>query len=210
MRKTGQCFINSNDFYSRRSTQRHLLVLHDSVYPCSLFFFYLHSSPSLPSRFSSLPPFFYLFVYCMILLTPTFICLCVKKRQALFFPSPPVVFACDSFLSPPCVLCLLSHQWNIEESTEHVSSSHVCRWVVLQGRFTLPSAIWGRVRSCVCAYVCVCLWVLRLPVCAVPLIQPGMILVKNYNPCQISSKRPSFQFQGFILVFFFSLKKKYL
>uniref|UniRef100_A0AAQ4NUW7 Receptor-type tyrosine-protein phosphatase F n=1 Tax=Gasterosteus aculeatus aculeatus TaxID=481459 RepID=A0AAQ4NUW7_GASAC len=38
-------------------------------------------------------------------------------------------------------------QWNIEESTEHVSNPHVCCWVGLQGRLFSPRAIWG---CCVC------------------------------------------------------------
>lgn len=75
-----------------------------------------------------------------------------RKKDERFF-SLPVVFVSDSFLSPPCVLCLLSHQWNIEESTEHVSNPHVCCWVCLAGQALLPSAVWG-------CCVCLCVWVI--------------------------------------------------
>lgn len=119
------------------------------VFIYSFFFLHLfHHSPSLSC--------FFPLVYCMTLLTPTFICLCAKKRRALFFPACCVVS--DSFLSPPCVLCLLSHQWNIEESTEHVSNPHVCCWVVLQGRLLYPLQFGGvfvDYELCVCLFLCV-------------------------------------------------------
>lgn len=87
-----------------------------------------------------------------------------EKKTSSFFPCCVVS---DSFLSPSCVLCLLSHQWNIEESTEHVSNPHVCCWVVLQGRLFSPLQFGGAVCSCVwimsraCLCVCVCLFVCK-------------------------------------------------
>lgn len=136
----------------------------------SFLFFFISCLPSLsPSLF---------FVYCMTLLTPTFICLGVKKRLALFFHACCVVS--DSFLSPPCVLCLLSHQWNIDESTEHVSKPHVCCWVVLQGRLISPLQFWG---CCVCLWIMSCVSVcVFISVCAVLVIHSVWMLMKDHNP----------------------------
>lgn len=137
--ETRQCIINNNEFHNHCSTW-----LHNYFYATQLVFIaFLFFTPSLPSP--SLRVFF--FFSCMPLLTPTFICLWAKKRQELFFPACCVVS--DSFLSPPCVLCLLSHQWNIEESTEHVSNPHVCCWVVLQGKLFSPLQFGGAVCACV-------------------------------------------------------------
>lgn len=121
-RETRQCIINNNEFHNHCSTWLHFLF-----YATQLVFIYSFFSSSSITH----PPscVFFFFWSTAWLLTLTFICLCVKKRQALFFLACCVVS--DSFFSPPCVLCLLSHQWNIEESTEHVSNPHVCCWVVL-------------------------------------------------------------------------------
>lgn len=114
MRKTRQCFINSNDFHSRRSTRLRVLGLCHSARSLLFLFFYLllllfhHAPPSSSCDCSPpLPHFFFLFVYCMILLTPTFICLCAKKRQALFFP-PRLLCLPLTHFSPHPVSCVFS------------------------------------------------------------------------------------------------------
>lgn len=55
-----------------------------------------------------------------------------EKKTSAFFPW---LLCCFWLISLP-TLCPVSslHQWNIEESTEHVSNPHVCCWVLLQGK----------------------------------------------------------------------------
>ncbi len=101
-------------------------------------FFYSFSSVTLS------PPVFFFLLHDSV---DTYIHLSLsEKKTSAFFPLPVVLS--DSFLSPPCVLCLLSHQWNIEESTEHVSKPRVCCWVVLQGRLFSHLQFGGAVCAC--------------------------------------------------------------
>lgn len=133
-----------------------------------------------PSSFHHTPSLVFSFAQ---LLTPTFICLYVgKKRRALFFPH---ALCCLWLICPRPVSCvLLSHQWNIDESTEHVSNPHVWSWGVLQGRFLFPL----RVGVAVCVlvdfelYMCVC-------VCVFISNPPGIHFYERSKPHQIHSKK---------------------
>lgn len=59
----------------------------------------------------------------------------------------------------------------------------------------------GGAQTCACG-VCVCVCFLRLPLCAVPLIQPGM---KNHNPPVKSAARHLLPIRRIYFVSFFSL-----
>lgn len=145
--KTRQCISHNNEFHKCCLVWLHFFCT--LSFNLSLFFLLLpsHSLPILSLA---------------RLLTPTFICLYVGKKDKHFFFSRIVLSL--THLSPPCVLCLLSHQWNIDESTEHVSNPHVWCWGVLQGRFLFPLRV--GVAVCVCVCICACgLWVICVCVC---------------------------------------------
>lgn len=153
--ETRQCIINNNEFHKHCSTWLHF-VFHAT----QLVFIYSFVVLLFPSH--PLPPFFLpFFLLTAWLFWHLHSSVFVRKKDERFF-SRPVVFVSDSFLSPSCVPCLLSHQWNIEESTEHVSNPHVCCWVVLQGRLLSPLQFGGAVCVLVdfwvweCVYACVC------------------------------------------------------
>lgn len=156
--QTRQCIVDSNKF------PKCCLVFGTVPFTLSLFFLLLPSH-SLPVVF-----------FCTTVDTYIHLYLCGgKKRQVLFFPSCVVLSL--THLSPPRVLCLLSHQWNIDESTEHVSNPHVWCWGVLQGRLLFPLQV--GVAVCACG-----LWVIR--VC---LFLIHFVWISMTDPNPISKKR---------------------
>lgn len=148
--ETRQCIINNNKFHNRCSTWLHICLMPLKLSSFLYFFFYSFTSITLSPSVCFFFPAAWL---CWHLHSSV----SEWKKDKRFFSCCVVS---DSFLSPSCVLCLLSHQWNIEESTEHVSNPHVCCWVVLQGRLFSPLQFGGAVCSCVwimsCACLCVC------------------------------------------------------
>lgn len=130
-------------------------------------FFLLLSSHSLPVVF-----------FCTTVDTYIHLYLCGKKKTSgFFFPSRVVLPL--THLSPLHVLCLLSHQWHIDESTEHVSNPHVWCWGVLQGKLLFPLQV--GVAVCACG-----LWVLRVCLFLIHLV---WISMTDPNPNQIHSKK---------------------
>lgn len=161
--ETRQCIINNNEFHKHCSTWLHFVLHATQLVFIYSFVVLLFPSHPLPF-FSFFSPLFLLTAWHFWHLhSSVFV---RKKRRALFFQACCVVS--DSFLSPSCVPCLLSHQWNIEESTEHVSNPHVCCWVVLQGRLLSPLRFGGAVCACglwVWEYVCVCVYFCACSAC---------------------------------------------
>lgn len=145
--ETRQCIISQPLLNS--ATQ--FVLCHSTSLHVFLFLLLLfHHTPSV---------FFFVFFYCMTLLTPTFICLWVKKDKRFF--SLPVVLSLTHFSLRP-VSCVFSPISGILRSPPSMWVTLMCAAGLSCRAGSSPSAIWGccvlvclDYEFCVCLFLCV-------------------------------------------------------